>query len=84
LQTPEQPHAPEAVAAGDGIGEAVLLEFLRVDIFAGNQVAVGAERVFMAEYFLAEGSERRIVPYFPDAPFAKVPEGPGDNMLFPS
>ncbi len=35
LQALEQPHAPEAVAAGDGVGVAVLFELLGVQVFAG-------------------------------------------------
>jgi len=61
-ETLEKTHAPETVSAWDGIRIAVLLELLAIDIFTGQQVAIGTERVFVPEDFLAKSPERRIVP----------------------
>ncbi|RQW90088.1 MAG: hypothetical protein EHM79_01635 [Geobacter sp.] len=48
-ETLEKSHAPEAIASGHGVGVAVLLELLAIDIFTGKQVAVGAKRIFVFE-----------------------------------
>ena len=44
LHAPKHPQAPLAVATGDRIGVAILFEFQRVDVVAGGQVAVRAQR----------------------------------------
>lgn len=83
-ETLKKSHAPETVAAGDGIRIAVLLELLAIDIFTGQQVAVGAKRIFVFEYFFPKGSERRIVPDTQDAFVCKCAEDLLADIFFTS
>jgi hypothetical protein len=81
-ETLEKTHAPETVSAWDGIRITVLLEFLAIDIFTGQQVAVGAKRIFVLEDFFPKGSERRIVPDSQDAFVCKCAENLLADIFF--
>lgn len=82
LQAVKEPHAPETVSARDRICIAVLFELFRIDIFAGDQVAIGTDRVFVSQDLVPKRKERLIVPNILNICSGQISEFLGGNIFF--
>lgn len=80
----KQAHTPETVAAGNGIGIAVLLELLAVDILAGQKVAVRTIRILMTKHLLTKGAIHRIVPQGQNISTVQITEHLFIDEFFPA
>ena len=84
MQALKYTQAPLTVATGDGVGVAILLEFLDFKVVARCQVTVGAERIVILDDGFPKLPVFRVVPDIQDAVLGQVAEHFGADIFVPT